>query len=79
MCGRALFECVHVYGVHVSVLCCTYFLNYFGCFCVVLDVCVDLEVDRERTEALLALRRDQFQLLMHSLLDFQRTIDEEGV
>lgn len=37
-----------------------------------------LEEERARTEALFNLRRDQFQLLMHSIIDFQRTVDEEG-
>ena len=38
-CGRALlFECVHVYGVYVSVLCCTSFLIYFVCFCGNIDI-----------------------------------------
>jgi hypothetical protein len=35
-----------------------------------------LEDEKRKTEELLQLRGDQFQLLMHSILDFQRTVEE---
>ena len=35
-----------------------------------------LDVEKRRIEDLLVLRRSQFQLLMHAILDFQRTAEE---
>ncbi len=36
----------------------------------------ELEEERRRVDELLTLRRSQFQLLIHTVLDFQRTVEE---